>query len=105
MPPRKRTQEQYDKYKAYHKDYYNRYTKLGLLKGKKCSVSSSRQLRCSDETRQQIHAYWAQNPMCSKYILRDIFHVSLSEAKYLLDHMPIYVHPVISPVSVPASSC
>lgn len=102
MPPRKRTQEQYEKYKAYHKDYYNRYTKMGVLKGKTPAISSSRELRCSDDTKQQIHAYWAQNPSCSKHDLRDVFHVSLSEAKYLLEHMPIYVHPIILPASSPS---
>jgi hypothetical protein len=90
-PPRQRTPEQEEQYRAYHRDYYNRYTKLGLLKGKKTAVRFGSELNIDKDLKNEIRKYWAERPSCTKHDIRNNFNVSLSEAKYLLEHMPIYV--------------
>lgn len=89
--PRERSDAQNERYRAYHRDYYNNYTKLGLVKGTKSS-GRKKNAELTDEIRKEIHEIWANDPTLSKYDLQDRFGITLSQAKHVLGNMPVFFH-------------
>jgi len=89
--PRERTEAQNERYRAYHRDYYNNYTKLGLVKGTKSS-GRKKTVELTEEIRKEIHELWATNTTLTKYDLQEKFSITLSQAKHILENMPIFVH-------------
>ena len=88
--PRQRTDAQNERYRAYHRDYYNNYTKLGLVKGTK-ACGRKKLAEVTDEMRKEIHELWAENPTLDKYDLQEKFGINLMQAKHILVNMPIFV--------------
>jgi ribosomal protein S25 len=61
------------------------------VKGTK-SLGRKKTAELTEEMRKEIHALWAMNTTLTKYDLQEKFGINLSQAKHMLENMPIFVH-------------